>query len=159
MNKRTTYLTIPFIALGIVLSQIVGVEYQCHGEEMFPMYYGSPFVFKEQSLGSSMEYFYSVSGLLLNVVIWSVILALLRLAILKIFGQKLQNNILSSIYKGIILILLVFSFLNIGMSYIGMGYGFEKGLNYWYMDLDNEAKEWGMKCEGEWFLLNYKIRE
>ena len=29
---------------------------------MFPTYYGSPFVFKDKSLGSSMEYYYSISG-------------------------------------------------------------------------------------------------
>jgi hypothetical protein len=144
------YLTIPFIALGIVLSLVFGVEYNCQGEEMFPIYYGSPFVFKEKSLGSSMEYFYSISGLLLNVAVWSVIIALLRLAVLKILDLKSKSIILSKIYKGIVVTLVIFSTLNLGISYIGIGQGFQKGLNYWYMDLDKEANDWGMKCEGEW---------
>jgi hypothetical protein len=144
------YLTIPFIALGIVLSLVFGVEYNCQGEEMFPIYYGSPFVFKEKSLGSSMEYFYSISGLLLNVAVWSVIIALLRLAVLKILDLKSKSIILSKIYKGIVVTLVLFSTLNLGISYIGIGQGFQKGLNYWYMDLDKEANDWGMKCEGEW---------
>jgi hypothetical protein len=144
------YLTIPFIALGIVLSLVFGVEYNCQGEEMFPIYYGSPFVFKEKSLGSSMEYFYSISGLLLNVAVWSVIIALLRLAVLKILDLKSKSIILSKIYKGIVVTLVIFSALNIGISYIGIGQGFKKGLNYWYMDLDKEAKDWGMECEGDW---------
>jgi hypothetical protein len=148
--KLTKYLTIPFIALGIVLSLVFGVEYNCQGEEMFPIYYGSPFVFKEKSLGSSMEYFYSISGLLLNVAVWSVIIALLRLAVLKILDLKSKSIILSKIYKGIVVTLVIFSTLNLGISYIGIGQGFQKGLNYWYMDLDKEANDWGMKCEGEW---------
>jgi hypothetical protein len=150
MIKLTKYLTIPFIALGIVLSLVFGIEYNCQGEEMFPIYYGSPFVFKEKSLGSSMEYFYSISGILLNVAIWSVIIALLRLAILKILDLKSKSRILTKIYKGTVIVLVVFSALNIGISYIGIGQGFKKGLNYWYMDLDKEAKDWGMECEGEW---------
>jgi hypothetical protein len=148
--KLTKYLTIPFIALGVVLSLVFGVEYNCQGEEMFPIYYGSPFVFKEKSLGSSMEYFYSVSGLLLNVAVWSVIIALLRLVVLKILDLKSKNRTIIKIYKGIVVTLVVFSTLNIGISYIGIGQGFKKGLNYWYMELDKEAKDWGMKCEGEW---------
>lgn len=148
--KLTKYLTIPFIALGVVLSLIFGVEYNCQGEEMFPIYYGSPFVFKEKSLGSSMEYFYSVSGLLLNVAVWSVIIALLRFVVLKILDLKSKNRTIIKIYKGIVVTLVVFSTLNIGISYIGIGQGFKKGLNYWNMDLDKEAKDWGMKCEGEW---------
>jgi len=148
------YLIIPFIALGVVLSLVFGVEYNCQGEEMFPIYYGSPFVFKEKSLGSSMEYFYSISGLLLNVAVWSILIELLRLAILKLLNLKSKNRILTKIYKGIVVALVVFSTLNIGMSYIGIGRGFKKGLNYWYMDLDKEAKDWGMECEGEWKFWN-----
>jgi len=132
--KLTKYLTIPFIALGVVLSLIFGVEYNCQGEEMFPIYYGSPFVFKEKSLGSSMVYFYSVSGLLLNVAVWSVIIALLRFVVMKILDLKSKNRTIIKIYKGIVVTLVVFSTLNIGISYIGIGQGFKKGLNYWYMD-------------------------
>ena len=150
MMKLTKYLIIPFIALGTVLSLVFGVEYNCQGEEMFPIYYGSPFVFKEKSLGSSMEYFYSISGLLINVAIWSIIIALIRLVIIKILERKLKSRILTKIYKGTVVVLVVFSTLNIWFSYIGLGQGFKKGLNYWYMDLDKEAKDWGMKCEGEW---------
>jgi hypothetical protein len=150
MIKQTKYFTIPFIALGIVLSSVFGIEYNCQGEKMFPTYYGSPFVFKEKSLGSSMEYFYSISGILLNVAIWSVIIALLRLAILKTLDLKSKSRILTQIYKGTVIVLVVFSALNIGISYIGIGQGFKKGLNYWYMNLDKEAKDWGMECEGTW---------
>ena len=66
------YFIIPFIALGLSLSMVYGVEYECEGSEPFSIYYGSPFLFKKSSLGSSMEYFYSISGLLLNVLVWSV---------------------------------------------------------------------------------------
>jgi hypothetical protein len=68
------YAIVPFIALGLTLSLIFGIKYNYEGTEAFPTYYGSPFVFKKESLGSSMEYFFSISGLFLNVLIWSFLL-------------------------------------------------------------------------------------
>ena len=64
INNQMKYLIIPYIALGLVLSLAIGIEYNCEGHEMFPIYYGCPFVFMKKSLGSSMEYYYSISGLL-----------------------------------------------------------------------------------------------
>lgn len=153
MRKLTKYLTTPFIALGIVLSLVFGIEYSCTGEEMFPEYYGSPFVFKKKSLGSSMEYFYSISGLLLNIAIWSVLITLIRFAILKLIKRTGENRIVKIIYKGVVLFLIGFTTLNIAIDSVMTGRGFEEGFNYWYMDLDKEAKDWGMKCEGEWIIF------
>ena len=65
-----TYAIIPYVALGLILSLTIGIEYNCEGQEMFPTYYGSPFAFKQKSLGSSMEYFYSIAGLILNVFVF-----------------------------------------------------------------------------------------
>ncbi len=147
------YLTIPFIAIGIVLSLVFGIEYNCQGEEMFPEYYGSPFVFKQKSLGSSMEYFYSISGLILNIAVWSVFITLIRLVILKLIKRTGENKIAKIIYKGIVVFLIGFTTLNIAIDSIMIGRGFKKGFNYWYMDLDKEAKDWGMECEGKWILF------
>ncbi len=68
------FVIIPYIALGFVLSVIIGIEYNFKGEEMMPTYWGSPFVYKQESLGSSLERYYSISGLILNVIIWSIVL-------------------------------------------------------------------------------------
>lgn len=144
------YILIPFIALGLTLSMIFGVEYNCEGTEMFPTYYGSPFVFMQESLGSSMEYYYSISGLLVNVLIWSVILSAVRFGIIKLINKVSYKKSLNILYNFFVGLLLFFSLLNISMSYIGIGRGFDKNLNYWYWNLDKEATDWGMKCEGKW---------
>ena len=143
------YLIIPYIALGLVLSLAIGIEYNCYGQEMFPIYYGCPFVFMVKSLGSSMEYYYSITGLLLNVVSWSILLIFFRFAILKIIVKSGDNKMIQTIYSGVIVILIVFTTLNILADSITIGHGFKKGLNYWYMDLNKEAKDWGMKCNGD----------
>lgn len=144
------YIIIPYIALGFVLSLAVGIEYYCDGQEMFPEYYGSPFIFKQKSLGSSMTYYYSVSGLVLNICVWSIAMLLVRIVILKTIERRGSNKSYINIYRGIVGILIVFTTINVAIDYIMLGRGFEKGLNYWYMDLDKEANDWEVDCEGEW---------
>lgn len=143
------FLIIPYIALGLVLSLTLGIEYNCEGQEMFPTYYGSPFVFKQTSLGSSMEYFYSVSGLILNILTWSIILFFVDKGIKKI--NKSKGFKVG--YKVVIGLLIVFSTLNVAMDSIMIGRGFNKNLNYWYWDMDKEAEDWGMTCEGEFIIF------
>lgn len=138
------YVIIPFIALGFVLSLVVGVEYQCEGNEMFPEYYGSPFVFKKTSLGSSMECFYSVSGLVLNVFVWSILLYFLNKGIKKIMKPKMFKIG----YKVIVGLCVVFSTLNIAIDSIMIGRGFNQNLNYWYWNVDREAEDREVICEG-----------
>ena len=150
---KTKYLIIPIIGLGLTLSLVFGVEYKCEGQEMFPDYYGSPFVFKQKSLGSSMEYYYSISGLLLNVVVWSSIIAILRYAILKLIEKTQYKKTSKIVYRILVGLLLAFTFLNLFTTYIGIGRGFNKNLNYWYWNLNKEASDWGMVCEGEWKFL------
>jgi hypothetical protein len=148
------YVLIPVIALGLTLSLIAGLEYNCQGQEMFPVYYGSPFVFKQESLASSMEYFYSISGLLLNISVWSILITALRYGSLKLIEVSKIKKTLTSVYFGIIGMLLMFAFLNIYISFLGIGRGFDENSNYWYWNLGKEAKNWGMQCEGEWKTWN-----
>ena len=144
------YILIPYIALGLVLSLAVGIEWSCDGQEMFPEYYGSPFIFRQKSLGSSMTYYYSVSGLIVNVAIWSVVILASRAVILKLIERAGNVKSFKNIYRGIVGILIVWTTLNVVFDYITLGPGFRKGLNYWYMDLDKEAKDWAVECEGNW---------
>lgn len=147
------YIIILYIALGCVLSLIVGIEYSCNGQEMFPEYYASPFVFKQKSLGSSLTYYYSVSGLLLNIALWSMFVLLFHMLIQKQIERKENNTSLKKIYRGVVITLIVFTTLHVAIDYIMLGSGFEEGSNYWYMDLDKEAKIWGVDCEGKWVMF------
>lgn len=100
-----------------------------------------------------MEYFYSISGLILNIAVWSILIILIRMVILKLIKKTGENKIINKIYKVVIVFLIGFTTLNIAIDSVMVGRGFRKGLNYWNMDLDKEAKDWGMKCEGEWIIF------
>lgn len=142
------YIIILYIALGFVLSSAIGIKYSCDGPDMFGEYTGSPFIFQQKSLGSSMTYYYSVSGLIANIFIWTVVLLLIRAAILQLTIRN--HRTFNSIYRGIVGVLIVFTTLNVVSSYIMLGRGFDQNRNYWYFDLNNDAKDWGVKCKGTW---------
>jgi len=144
------YIIIPIIAFGLTLSMLFGIEYHCEGPERFPTYYGSPFIFMQESLGSSMEYYYSISGLALNTLVWSVLLLALRYGILKLIEIIRYKKALTICYKLAVALLLLFAFLNISMGYIGLGKGFNRNLNYWYWNFDQDAKDYQMECHGHW---------
>ncbi len=147
--KKMKYVIIPYIALGLILSLIIGIEYKFYGQEMLPTYYGNPFVFKQTSLASSMEYYYSISGLILNILTWSFALFIIDF-ILKRLIQSIKKSAWINIpYKVIIGMLIAFTTLNIAMDLGMIGLGFNKELNYWYWNIDNEAKNWGGTYKGE----------
>lgn len=151
--RQLKYAIIPFIALGLMLSLAIGIEYNCAGQELFPTYYGSPFVFKRTSLGNSMEYFYSISGLILNVLVWSFALFFVDKAIQHIAGKLSNPKLIRIPYTILIGLLIAFTTLNIIINSSLIGRGFDEGLNYWYWDMDQEAKDMGMTCEGEMILF------
>ena len=139
------YIIITYIALGLVLSLSIGIQYTFEGQEVFPTYYGSPFIFKQKSLGSSMEYFYSVTGLFFNVIIWSIPVTLIYAGIKKIKRQKLKKTIvvISSV------ILCIFTTLNLAIDKVMLGSGFKPNLNYWYWNVDKEAKDYKVKSKSK----------
>lgn len=139
------FVIIPYIALGFVLSVVLGIEYNFMGEEMMPKYWGSPFVYKQESFVSSLERYYSVSGLVLNVTIWSVFLFFFN----KVIERIKQTKQFKVVYKGVIALLIVYTTLNVLFDYSLMSNGFEKDLNYWYWDIDKLAEDWGGKYKGE----------
>ena len=67
--------------------------------------------------------------------------------------ENIAYKITKIIYHIFVGLLLAFTFLNLFTTYIGIGRGFDKELNYWYWNLDKEASDWGMVCEGEWKFL------
>lgn len=148
--SKLKYIIIPYIALGFVLSLAIGIEYVCDGQEM---YYGSPVVFKVKSLGSSLTYYFSIYGLIINVLIWCIPIILARVVILHLIKRTRNSKVLTWIYKGVVIALLLFTTLNVAIGYVMMGSGFNADNNYWYIDMDKEAEAWGMKCEGEWVMF------
>lgn len=143
------YVKILYISLGLVLSQAICIAYDCKGPEMFPVYYGSPFVFKQTSLGSSMQYYYSVSGLLLNVLIWGFVLFLINTFVLALIKKINTPRWIQIAVRVVGVFLLVLSTFQITIHLMMLGSGFNKNANYWYMDLNKEAKIWGVVCEGK----------
>jgi hypothetical protein len=139
------FIIILYIALGLVLSVVIGIEYNFKGEEMMPKYWGSPFVYKQESLGSSLERYYSISGIILNVIIWSIMLFFID----KVIERIKKSPKFKTAYKALIVICITFTSLNVFWDYGLIGNGFEKSFNYWYWDIDREAQEWGGKYEGK----------
>ncbi len=115
------YLLIFSIALIISLSSFK--KYKCilDGELI---YYGSPFIYKLES-GSSLEYFYSISGLLLNLGLWSSIIYLIYLINDEFI--KFYDKIFFYSLVFVISILLIFNFL---ILYLELG-GFSLHLIEW----------------------------
>jgi hypothetical protein len=100
-----------------------------------------------------MEYYYSISGLFLNCLVWSLIITIVRYGFLKLIELRANQKPLKTVYKTLVGFLLVFSFLSIFISYIGLGQEFGEGLNYWSWDLEKKASDWGMECEGKWYFI------
>lgn len=143
------YIIIPFIALGLVLSSIVCIEYDCLGSDVLSKYVGSPFIFKKSSLGASLEYCYSIGGILVNTLIWSMLVAGLHIASLKMINRRENNRVLKRSYSIIVGILIAFALLNVSWSFYTACTGFDKSGNYWVSDMDQVAKDYNAECKGE----------
>ena len=144
------YLLSFYIALGLVLSCVICIEYHCSGEEVFPTFYGSPFIYKRTSLASSMEYFYSISGLAVDVLIWWTILLMIHSGIYSVLSKITRSRIPDISYKIIVGLFMLFASLNIFSDFMMLGRGFDKTKNYWDWNVDREAKAWVMDCQGRW---------
>ncbi|QQR97369.1 MAG: hypothetical protein IPK18_10900 [Sphingobacteriales bacterium] len=148
------YIVIVCIALGLILSLIFGIEYNCDGQEIFPTYFGSPFVFKQESLGSSMEYYFSILGLIFNVFIWSIVLVIVDYYIRKVINKLYNKTQLKFYYISLVGVLVVYSSIIIILNMTTVGHGFKKELNYWYWNVDDEAEKWNVECEGKFIYFN-----
>lgn len=101
-----------------------------------------------------MEYFYSISGLILNVAVWSLFLFIIDKAIQNLL-QKSKKKIFNGAYKTLIGLLVVFTTVHIAIDSVMIGKGFSPQLNYWYWNVDKEAKNWGVDCKGELILFDH----
>ena len=148
--KRFTFL---ITSLGFSISMIVGIQYSCAGPEMLPDYFASPFVFKRTSLGSSMEFFYSINGVLANWFCWTIALYLIQILYLKLLSSFKNSIVFKRINRILLVIALTFSILSIAISMLELGRGFEVHSSYWHFDIKQEAKDWGGVCKAKMILF------
>lgn len=151
--KYLKFLFIPTIALGLTLTGFFGITYNCPGDGPDEVYFGSPFIFKEKSLASSMEYFYCISGLLLNWIIWSGILIIFRFGIIKLSDRVFFKKQFLIFYKIIAVVFFVFSTFIIFIEYQFNKINFNEA--YWSIDpKEKKEHEFRGKCKGEWGFFN-----
>ncbi len=143
------YLIAFYIGLGLVLSSLITIEYNCIGDEQFPKFWGSPFVFSKSSLASSMELYYGFVPLFINTLIWSLVLLTLKFIYQKVIFKINHYKTIKILNKVGLVLLILFSTLTIKVSFETAGRYFEKGFNYWTINMDEDAKIWKMECEGE----------
>lgn len=155
MTNAIRFVIIIYISLGLVFSTLLGIEYNCGGPEMFMPYFGNPFVFKKLSPGASMTYYYGISGLVLNVAFWSSVLLVIHNIVIKLINRLEKKKNVNIVRRGIVFVLICYSTLNIYIESVMIGSGFEKELNYWYINMDKEAQNWGVECEGELTILRF----
>ncbi|MFY8021978.1 MAG: hypothetical protein ACOVP1_12300 [Bacteroidia bacterium] len=147
------YLIIYIVGLGLSLSMMFGFIYTCEGSEVMPSYYASPFVFKKTSLASSMEFFYSLSGVFYNSIVWTLTLILIDRLMLRLIHLMKEAEIFERIYFVLKLGPFLLAVFFILLSLLEMGVGFDTNSNYWSIDLQQEAKTWGVLCNQKWVLF------
>lgn len=96
-----------------------------------------------------MTYYYSVSGLAMNWIIWTFSVFLLHRGVMSIMKNDQIKKWLNPVYKTVIGIALLFTTLVVLMEYLNLGPGFDENSNYWYWDMDGEASAYGNTCEGK----------
>ena len=147
------------VSLGFSLSMILGFIFNCEGTEQLPSYYASPFVFKRTSLASSMEFFYSLSGIIYNTLVWAICLGLIDLIILRLIKTMKEKQVFERVYfilkLGPFLVALFF----ILLSLLELGKGFDSNSNYWSFNLEQDAKNWGATCNQKWVIFFEEIPE
>ena len=132
-------LSLPFL--------LIGFEYNCTGQEMFPRYFASPFVFKSTSLATSLAYDYYFFGLLGNLMIWGGLIFVFDFLIMKVLN-RISIESLYVIYK-----IVIGSFLTLSSISIFLEISVSSQSISWNANLMEEAKAWGMICKGEIVIL------
>ncbi|KIC61535.1 hypothetical protein RM51_17135 [Chryseobacterium taiwanense] len=106
------------VSIGFFWSHLDIVKYvhNCHVEnEIFPEYYAAmPFIYKSDSLASSMATDYYILGILLNSIILTLLFLYLDFLIQKVL---IKSKILLKSYFALKIIITLFSFSNIYFSY------------------------------------------
>ena len=134
------------VTVGLLLAPIglPALRYTCIGDEVFPIYTGSPFIYRSASLATSMAHDYYIVGFVLDIIIWGIIIFFVDQMVMRFFRRG-NRKILPTIYTGFKGLLIVFSLLVLFFELQTAGQALHLQLN-----LDNEASAWGMQCSPEW---------
>lgn len=143
---------IAIIAFGLMLSPIFTIVYRCHGEEVMPVYYGSPFVFKMTDLGTSLSYFHHWPNTILNTLIWSLGIFLVDELLRRVL-PKMAKRIIYPIVVILGLLITSYEILGLGVT----GHCISPDSRSW--DIEQEEETWNVECEPEFnyfgFIRNY----
>lgn len=140
------------LSLGILLVPFYKpiIVYNCKGIEMFPTYYGCPFIYKSTNLGTSLAWDFYFWPALVNLLLWMIFLLLFRLIIYKTILKK-ENKIIKYSYNAVKFFLTIYF-----LYWIAISFKYEGNSLKSYVDFKNEAKIWGMICEGHLSFTEYK---
>ncbi len=150
MKKVSKYIFSLIFSTGLLFSLVPKptIVYNCTGQEMFPTFFGCPFIYKSSSLASSLEYDFYLLGIITNIIIWSLLILLLRLVLVKIFS-RINNKFLRYTYKiskyGLAILCIAWTILFFYVSYSSLKF---------QADINGEAKAWGMTCNGQLYLTD-----
>jgi hypothetical protein len=115
---------------------------------MFPTFFGTPFIYKSSSLASSLEYDFYFVGIVADLLLWSFIVFLLRLVLVKIVS-RLDNKWLKWTYQilkySLTVLCLAWTILSVYVYY---------GAFSFQADMDAQSKIWGMACSGQLYMTN-----
>lgn len=130
-------------SIGFFLLKFNWFEYvfecSCKGD-VFPKYYAFPFIYKSDSLASSMAEIFYISGMLLNALIITFIILIIDFCLFKLL--KNQKNILK-IYAFLKIGLLLFSVYSYYISYTFLSDDrFE-----WKSDFKEQVRIYNAECK------------
>ncbi len=116
------------------------IECSCN-DDLLPKYYAFPFIYKCESLGSSMAEVFFISGILLNASIITILLVLIDFCLLKML---INRKIVLKIYSIIKIFLLVCSLCSFLVSYSFLSSG---DFYEWKSDFKEKEKNYKPKCK------------
>lgn len=144
-----TLIILLFIAFGMLCSPsaILSFKYSCTGSEVFPVFYGSPFIYKSTSLATSLAFDYYALGFLGSWLTWALVIGAIWYLV-KRFLLREDNKVIANIYSVVVGLLVFFAV----MSLIFAAQTNAGSTIQWELDLDKVANEHGMSCTKEFFV-------
>lgn len=143
--SATGWLTALLFSAGALLSPagLPGYKYVCYGDEVFPVYYASPFIYKSSSLATSMAYNYYLAGGVADLLIWLMIVLFVRAIIHRLIHALAMQSVLK-IYTAMKMLLIAACLFVFYLEATTAGHTLQ-----WSANLEEEASAWGMSCSPE----------
>ena len=137
------------ISLGIFLFGIdpFTITYECGGQN-YHVYSGNPFIYKVNSLATSIAWTYYLKGMIFCWLFWVVIVSFLKYIIDKFIKDK-TNRKLFWARRILILFSIIVSSLSLYIMISNSGNNLE-----WSADIEQEEETWGILCEPKFQIIN-----